>query len=84
MEDPHLTSKKLLFRAYKFTALIMLYFFVSAIFGAFVGKYIDSQLNTAPIGFAVSMVLSFIISLILMLFILKKKKIINTEGEDDV
>ncbi len=68
-------SKKIYIKSLKYAFLMMLFFVISAIIGTLVGKYIDNRFDISPYGYISSIGISYVISIISVLLILKKSNL---------
>ncbi len=68
------TGNRLLNRAYKYVYTLTAFFLLAAVIAALVGKYLDEKLAIAPWGTVVSLLSSYLLSLLIGKFVLSKFK----------
>jgi len=64
-------------RAYRYAAALILFFFITAVFGSLLGGWIDRQFSIAPWGNVITLFMSYTVSWIFVKFVILKR--LNTK-----
>ncbi len=81
MEKDGNRSQELYKRTLKFGFVVLVLFFLSAIGGSYAGKLIDNQFGTYPYGYISMFVLSYVVSILMCLYLVKRFNLLTSKNK---